>query len=83
MPLFEYQCNECGKSSEVLIMKKNDLPKCSACGSYDMKKLLSAHSSMSGPLNHNLPGSGDTTCCGTSPDKASNCTGPGSCCGQK
>jgi putative FmdB family regulatory protein len=82
MPLFEYQCNECGKSNEILILSKTDLPKCNFCGSSNMKKLLSAHSSISGSVNYNMPGSGDTACCGSSPGQGSNYAGPGSCCGR-
>jgi hypothetical protein len=29
-----------------------------------------------------MPGLGDTACCGSSPGQASNCAGPGSCCGR-
>ena len=81
MPIFEYRCLDCGKNSEVLIYGSDDLPKCNSCGSGNLKKLLSAHSSMSGPLKSGLPGLGDTTCCGSSPN-AAGCAGPGSCCGR-
>ena len=81
MPLFEYHCNECEKSSEILILTKTDLPKCNFCGSNNIKKLLSAHSSMSGTVNYNMRGSDDTSCCGSSPGQGSNCAGLGSCCG--
>jgi hypothetical protein len=47
-----------------------------------MTKLLSAHSSMSGPVKNRMPGPGDTACCGSSPGKAQGCAGPGSCCGR-
>ena len=79
MPLFEYMCLDCGQSSEALIMGSADQPKCNFCGSCNLKKLLSAHSSVSGSAKTNFPGPGDTACCGTSPDHA-DCSGPGSCC---
>ncbi len=82
MPIFEYQCHDCGKSSEVLITGSAELPQCSFCGSKNLKKLLSAHSSMSGPSKNNRPGPGDTACCGSAPGEAVGCVGPGSCCGK-
>ncbi len=82
MPLFDYLCDDCGKSNELLITGTDDLPKCKFCGSGNLKKLLSAHSSMSGSITHKMPGHGDTACCGSSPAEA-HCAGPGSCCGNR
>mmetsp|Transcript_818 Transcript_818/g.649 ORF Transcript_818/g.649 Transcript_818/m.649 type:complete len:84 (+) Transcript_818:3403-3654(+) len=82
MPLFDYLCLDCGKTSEVLIAGSDDFPECSFCSSRKLKKLLSAHSSMSGPAKNSMPGLGDTACCGSSPGEASGCAGPGSCCGK-
>ena len=81
MPIFEYLCLDCGKTSEILIFGFDDSPQCSFCSSHHLKKLISAHSSMSGPLKNKLPGPGDTACCGSSPGEAG-CAGPGSCCGK-
>lgn len=81
MPLFEYLCLDCGKATEKLIMGAADQPQCTDCGSVNLKKLLSAPSSMSGSVKTELPGPGDTGCCGTSPHLA-DCDGPGSCCGR-
>ncbi len=82
MPLFEYQCQDCGRIVEILVSNMKDEPVCSACGSRRMKKLLSAHSSLSGPHKNNRPGLDDTACCGSRPDQATGCAGPGSCCGK-
>ena len=82
MPLFDYQCEDCGKTVELLMSTNADQPTCSACGSANMKKLLSAPSAMSGAVKTNLPGPGDTACCGSSPGHAA-CAGPGSCCGKQ
>ena len=82
MPLFDYQCLDCGKIVEILFSNKKDEPVCSACGNTRMKKLLSAHSSLSGPLKNGRPGQGDTACCGSRPGQATGCAGPGSCCGK-
>jgi putative FmdB family regulatory protein len=81
MPLFDYLCLECGQSSEVLVTGSNEKVKCQSCGSQKLKKLLSAHSSLSGPNKNRLPGPGDTACCGSTPSEAG-CAGPGSCCGK-
>jgi len=81
MPLFDYQCLECGEVSEVLVAGSGEKPQCPACSSTNLNKLLSAPSSLSGSTRHNLPGPGDTACCGSTPGQAS-CAGPGSCCGK-
>lgn len=82
MPLFEYLCSDCGQVSEMLILNKTDVPKCQACQSKNVKKLLSAHSSYTGASGTRLPGHGNTPCCGSSPSEAG-CAGPGSCCGKQ
>ena len=48
MPLFEYECEKCGKKFEKLIFS-NDTEKvtCPNCGSTETKKLLSFFSSKS------------------------------------
>ena len=81
MPIHDYLCRDCRQFSEILVFGKDDPPKCSFCGGSDMEKLLSAHSSASGPSRNSVPGLGDTTCCGSSPPEAG-CAGPGSCCGK-
>lgn len=81
MPLFDYHCVDCGQRSEILVTGSGRQPQCSACGSSNLRKLLSAHSSMSGPSKNRLPGPGDTACCGSNPSQAG-CAGPGSCCGR-
>lgn len=81
MPLFDFLCLDCGKVSEILVASSEDDLKCRACGSGNVKKMLSAVSSLSGVKKSTLPGAGDTACCGSSPGHAG-CTGPGSCCGK-
>jgi putative FmdB family regulatory protein len=81
MPIFEYLCLDCGKTTEIIIIGSGDSPQCDFCNSHHLKKLFSAHSSMSGPLKNSMPGLGDTACCGSSPDEEG-CAGPGSCCGK-
>ncbi len=81
MPLFDFLCVACGATSEVLISSSDDPPSCKACGSPNVRKLLSAPSSLSGAGRDRLPGAADTACCGSSPAHAG-CAGPGSCCGK-
>lgn len=83
MPLFDYLCTDCGELSEVLVTDPSAQPKCRSCGSLNMKKLLSAHSSLSGSAQNGMPGAGDTACCGSAPGQHSGCAGPGSCCGKR
>ncbi len=80
MPLFDYLCLDCGKVSEILVADSDNPPGCCHCDSVNLKKLLSAHSSMSGVSKNRVPGVGDTTCCGSASTDAG-CAGPGSCCG--
>jgi putative FmdB family regulatory protein len=82
MPLFDYLCLDCTEISEVLVTGENEKPVCRSCGSSNLKKMLSAHSSLSGPRSSALPGPGDTSCCGSMPNQAG-CAGPGSCCGKR
>ena len=81
MPVYEFQCLDCGKQTELLIFNSDEKPKCGECGSQNLKKLLSAHSSFAGASSGRVPGAGDTACCGSTPGHAG-CAGPGSCCGK-
>ncbi|MBN1276952.1 MAG: zinc ribbon domain-containing protein [Deltaproteobacteria bacterium] len=81
MPIFDYLCLDCNTVSEIFISKNDEVQQCRSCGSQNLKRLLSAPSSLSGASKHDLPGAGDTACCGSSPGMAG-CAGPGSCCGK-
>ncbi len=81
MPMHDYKCLDCGQQTEVLVVGSADTPQCGACGSRNLEKLLSAHSSFAGGSGTGLPGPGDHTCCGQAPG-AGSCAGPGSCCGK-
>lgn len=82
MPLFDFLCIDCGEVSEILMTGSDMTPACAACGGTRVRKMLSAHSSLSGSRGSGLPGAGDTACCGSSPGQAAGCAGPGSCCGK-
>lgn len=79
MPIFEYECRNCGEIYEELTLdtKKG---KCPSCGSNAREMLISPSSSITGQEGSRIPGKGDTACCGGSPG-ASGCI-PGSCCGK-
>ena len=81
MPIFDYLCLDCGKTSEILVTGSGGDILCASCQGKNLKKLISAHSSLSGPKGNAMPGTGDTACCGSSPGHAG-CAGPGSCCGK-
>ncbi len=83
MPLFDFLCLDCSELSEILVTGEGTPPVCAKCGSTNLKKMLSAHSSLSGPRSGRMPGAGDTACCGSAPGAASGCGGPGSCCGRR
>ncbi len=81
MPLYDFLCSDCGKESEILVASIKEKVKCVSCGSGNVKKMLSAPSSLSGEASTIMPGPKDTACCGSSSSHAS-CAGPGSCCGK-
>jgi putative FmdB family regulatory protein len=66
MPLYEYQCNNCGKNFEKMMRfsEANLLPVCPACQSQDTRKKISAVASFNASLgNNNLSSSGGS--CGS------------------
>jgi len=42
MPIFEYQCKECGTLFEELVMSSLAVVACPSCGSTSLEKLISA-----------------------------------------
>jgi putative FmdB family regulatory protein len=43
MPIYEYTCDSCGTTSEILVRGSNgDQPKCPSCGSPELRKLFSS-----------------------------------------
>ena len=81
MPIYDIQCQACGRIAEVLVTSPDDPLVCPACGTADTTKVMSATSSLTGRSGTYLPGAGDTGCCGQHPGHAG-CAGPGSCCGK-
>ena len=42
MPIYEYECPSCGNRFEKLVKVNAEPPPCDACGSGDVRKLVSA-----------------------------------------
>ncbi|MBN1272691.1 MAG: zinc ribbon domain-containing protein [Candidatus Aminicenantes bacterium] len=78
MPIYEYKCKECGKTSEIFFRSRQEhvKPACSFCGSKNLEKIISSPASVR--MGGFTPGG--RTCCGreercdTPP-----CTQTGSC----
>ena len=81
MPIYDVICLSCQAQSELLVISGSQEMTCPQCGSTEVRKLMSATSSMTGRNGPSLPGPGDTSCCGSTPGHAG-CAGPGSCCGK-
>ena len=81
MPIYDIKCQACGQTLEVLVTTRDTPMTCPDCGSPDTTKIMSATSSLTGRTGANLPGPGDTACCGSHPGR-DGCAGPGSCCGK-
>ena len=71
MPLYEYQCQACEKTAEVLVRGDADQPaECPVCGSREMQRLLSVPAAPAVRGGGTLPvagGGGDCgapRCCG-------------------
>ncbi|SLM28601.1 conserved hypothetical protein [Desulfamplus magnetovallimortis] len=59
MPIFEYQCEKCGKQFEKLIFAGDDKEKivCPECGSREVRKMISACSFMGASIGTCASGS--------------------------
>ena len=44
MPVYEYECNECGHRFEFLLMRRDEKPVCEKCKSENLRRLLSTFS---------------------------------------
>ena len=61
MPIYDFRCRECGEVSEFLVTSFSDgsTLACSACGSRNLERLISAPTLLKNSIN--APGK---TCCG-------------------
>jgi putative FmdB family regulatory protein len=74
MPIYEFKCQDCGKISELLVMRKDEAVSCTSCNSQNLEKLMSAHNTANsgGGFAGPVPGG----CCGS----PNSCGSPGTCC---
>jgi len=61
MPLYEYNCQKCGKNFELLVNSQTEIA-CEYCGSKDVSKLMSTFAAQSGSTPEMPPCAGG--CCG-------------------
>ena len=66
MPLYEYQCEPCNQSFEILIRGAGDVARCPRCRSIEVIKLLSVPA-----VAHTSDGRGSTLPVKTEPNGAS------------
>ena len=61
MPIYEFECNKCKKSFEILMgFNEKAKPRCPECGSKKTKRLLSAFSTGSSKSNQACGPTGST-----------------------
>ncbi|RLC27861.1 MAG: zinc ribbon domain-containing protein [Deltaproteobacteria bacterium] len=81
MPIFEFECGDCGHRMEILVgTDEIHLVSCGKCGSRNLKKLLSAPAAVAS--GKRFPENAPARCCGAD-GPPSSCEGPGSCCGRR
>lgn len=61
MPIYIYECKDCGTIFDFLVLKKKEKPVCTKCGSKHLEKQPSAPSSVRMGTSH----AKGTTCCGS------------------
>lgn len=68
MPLYEYQCDACQQTVEVLVRSQAERPSCPVCGTDRLEKLLSVPASPAVRSGGGLPvasrGDSATQACG-------------------
>ena len=75
MPIYEFQCEKCGRDSELLVRSSNwEGSKCPHCGSRKLKKKLSVFASGgaggdAAPACGMQGGGGGCGCCGGGPHR--------------
>ena len=59
MPIYEYECRNCGEKFEKIVYQKLDSTKCVACGSRRVKKCVSGFAVVG---SNSIKSSGATGC---------------------
>ncbi|MFH0800743.1 MAG: zinc ribbon domain-containing protein [Pseudomonadota bacterium] len=63
MPIYEFDCRQCGKRSEVLIRQSEEKINCPACGSSELTRLLSTFSARGRDGEAHVHAGGGCSCC--------------------
>ena len=66
MPLYEYECSDCGEGFEVLVLDSDEIIKCAICDSENIGKQFSTFGLGGGNENLEVPESGDSGGCSQS-----------------
>ena len=69
MPLYDFQCRQCGNKMELLIRTtmERESPVCESCGSSELERLISAPNIAREKTGARTTRCGNTTpCCGSS-----------------
>jgi len=72
MPLYEYDCDQCEQSVEVLLSRSDETPECPTCGGHALTRLLSVTANPAVRQGISLPTAAEN--CG-----APRCCGGGGC----
>ncbi|NSW86264.1 MAG: zinc ribbon domain-containing protein [Syntrophobacteraceae bacterium] len=76
MPIFEYECCQCGEQFEKLVFKSDENVDCPKCKSRDVAKMMSVCGFKSGGdkgAASSRMGSGASSCAGCSGGSCSSC----------
>lgn len=66
MPLYEFECSDCGGEFETLVLDPREAVKCLNCESENISKRFSTFGLGSGGGTSDLPEVADSGCCGQS-----------------
>ena len=66
MPLYEYECSECGEEFEVLVLDSGEIIKCVSCDSENIGKRFSTFGLGNGNGSSEISGSEDPGYCSQS-----------------
>lgn len=62
MPIYEFECDDCRKRSEIFVKSKDEAIRCPACGGTRLTKLLSAFATQGGEKAHGHSAEGCSCC---------------------
>jgi len=55
MPIYEYECNSCGKEFELLVRNSSHAPECPGCRGTELRKKMSAFAAITGAASSAHP----------------------------